>query len=156
MAAVTEDELRRVEQVARAADPMFRAMWGAMWPKGCCVPASLAFAPLLRMSTLIHFRVAIGHQHVWLESPESDVVDLTYGQFSDSQPWPGSGWNDPLLIVPAGQARPPQLEPPFKLLTLRQEQKYRGRIRARGTGEQGWFPTACGIRQDFGWWPSQR
>lgn len=88
---MTSDELERAEHLARKMNPVFAGMWSFMWPKGHCAVASLCLAPLLRASLDIDFRVVVGRAddnkvHAWIESPEGDIIDPTYGQFDSGYP----------------------------------------------------------------------
>lgn len=86
-----QTSLERAGVIARESDRVFRVMWSSMWPTGHCTVASLCLAPLLRSSLDVDFRVAVGRAgdckpHAWVEGPDGDIVDPTFGQFDDGTP----------------------------------------------------------------------
>jgi hypothetical protein len=129
---VTYEEINRTESICLALEPGFQIMWSSLWPLGCCVPTSLLLAPLLRASLEIDFHVVAGwaaerRAHAWIQSPEGDIIDPTYGQFD------GDG---PLRIWSTGTGGGHQVH---RVLTLDEEERARREIKPRSTSS-GWVP----------------
>jgi hypothetical protein len=108
-----------------------------MWPMGCCVVASATAVPLLRASLdadlLVVAGLAAGRSHCWIESPDGDVIDLTYGQFD-------SGY--PLRVLPAHDGSLGHCAQ--ATLTPDEEEQVRRAIHPRYidvNGKSGWSPS---------------
>lgn len=85
---MTQKELDRAGRIAQLLDKAHEEMYSYLWPTGCCTVTSLVLAPYLRAAMNIDFHVIVGRAHdckfhVWVESPEGDVIDPTYGQFDN-------------------------------------------------------------------------
>jgi hypothetical protein len=125
-------KLARAEEIASRIEPAFEVMWSMMWPLGHCAVASLCLAPLLRASLEIDFRVVVGRAannqvHAWVETPEGDIVDPTYGQFDDGPALRVLKAHEAHLLGHCGEI----------MLDLDQEEHYRRSIKPYTTRD-GW------------------
>lgn len=87
---MTPKEIERAWEIGIRANRLFMMMWDSMYPEGHCAVASISLAPLLRAAIPIDFRVAVGRAHdnrphAWIESPDGDIIDPTYGQFTKGE-----------------------------------------------------------------------
>jgi hypothetical protein len=126
-------------------NPVFARMWSMMWPVGHCGVASLCLAPLLRASLQLDLRVVVGKAHnarihAWIESPEGDVIDPTYGQFNNTYP---------LHVIPAHAVVDHCGE---ISLSLDEEEHYRRSIKPRDNVNHGWSAKS-GIKSLFSDYP---
>jgi hypothetical protein len=135
-----ERDLQRAEQIARMAQPMFAVMW-KRWPGYSCVPSSLLLVTILRASFHdIEFRCMWSGAHMWIESQDGDVIDPSYGQFTGQR-------GDPLLVLAAGDERPPKLRERAVRLFSDQEEHYRNQIVTRyDEHDDEWFHCGVGIK----------
>lgn len=93
--------LERAGLIALKMEDAYRAMWSGYWPHGHCMNTCLTLAPLIRKSLDWNVLIAIGavlggRRHAWLESPEHDVLDPTFGQF---------GGGPALRVLPPSQSQ---------------------------------------------------
>lgn len=145
-------DIEKAGAIAREYVVSQRMAW-SHWPGGHCYVTSLLLAPLLRASLEQDFAVVVGivqycgrqERHAWIENPEGDIIDPTFGQF-DGGP--------AVRVLPVyrsdelghwGEIR----------LALDQEEFYRNSIRARTGDESGW-DSLCRIFELFSEWPLAR
>ena len=138
--------------IARESVSSQRMAW-SHWPGGHCYVTSLLLAPLLRASLEKDFAVVVGivqfcgrqERHAWIENPEGDIVDPTFGQF-DGGP--------AVRVLPVHRADELGHWGEIRL-TPSQEEFYRNSIRARTGDESGW-DSLCRIFELFCEWPLAR
>lgn len=120
--------------IALSLEPAHQTMWAnCFWPSGCCFNTVLLVAPAIRMAleweVVIVLGVVAGRPHARMETPDSDLIDPTYGAF-DRGP--------PLRVLPAAQSE--LLGHIVKLrLTRAQEEHFRGCLKPRSS-DSGWDP----------------
>jgi hypothetical protein len=132
--------------IAIAFEKTQRVTWSSTWPTGHCLVSSLLLAPLIRMPVEWEVAVAIGvaykcRPHAWLETPDGDVIDPTYGQFDRGKA---------LRVLPAHQSGDLGHMIEVKL-TIAQEERCRNAIQP--SIGNGWNQ-AADILQLFGAYPA--
>lgn len=130
-----QTKLERAASIAEAFEPVYRIMWTCLWPHGSCMVSSLMLVPAIRGSLEWDCRVAIGtaargRPHAWIESPEGDIIDPTYGQFDGKEP---------LRVLSATNAGDLGHKRAL-LLTIMEESLYRNGIKPSETATSGWDP----------------
>lgn len=110
-----------------------RESWQSTWPLGFCFNASLLLAPLIRAPldwpvSVVVGTVLDGVPHAWVETPDGDIVDPTFGQFS----------HGPALIVLSSDQSSEHGHSRAVVLSEREESIYRGAIKV--SAKNGWDP----------------
>lgn len=144
---MTTRDLERAEKLCRLLGPASAEAWSFMWPSGCCVVASVTAAPFLRCALDVDLRVVAGHvarsdrgrwhtlaKHAWIESPEGDIFDKTFGQFDGGEPLRVLPAHDAGVLGHVAEA----------VLTLDEEEEVRRAIHPRfiaglNEGPSGWI-----------------
>lgn len=139
-------KLERAINIAIAFERTQRVTWSSTWPYGHCFVSSLLLAPLIRVPLEWEVAVAIGvahdsRPHAWLEAPDGDIIDSTFGQFDGGKP---------LRVLPAHQSGLLGREVEIKL-SVTQEEYCRQAIKPSQI--DGWDQLA-GILELFGSYPS--
>lgn len=93
-------KLEHATNIALAFQRTQQVTWSSTWPIGHCFVSSLFLAPLIRLPLEWEVAVVVGmasdcKPHAWIESPEGDIIDPTYGQFDPKAP---------LRVLPAGHS----------------------------------------------------
>lgn len=84
--------LERAGCIAQSLEQAHRTMWaGYCWPSALCLNSSLLVAPAIRMALEWQVQIVIGRvqncrPHAWVESPDCDIIDPTYGMFDGGPP----------------------------------------------------------------------
>lgn len=143
---MTTKQWNRIIRISAALTTAQEVMWWSQWPFGHCAVSALLLAPSLRAPTEIDFRVVIGRchdnrMHAWIESPEGDIIDPTYGQFAEGEALRWLRAHDAGRLGHEGELK----------LTLDQEEFYRRAIvpsAAPPDEVDGWIGK-CGIKKLF-------
>lgn len=128
-----QTKLERATTIAEAFVDLQRVSWQSTWPFGFCFNASLLLAPLIRAPLEWQVVVVVGtvlggSPHAWVETPDGDIIDSTFGMFI-----PGPA----LHVLPAAQAARHEHTSEVRL-TIPQENRYRAAIWP--SSDSGWDP----------------
>lgn len=137
--------LERAAVIAQAFVQTQEAVWSGLWPSAYCMPSSLLLAPFLRVPLHWDLRVAVGvahdcRPHAWVESPEGDIIDPTYGMFD---------YGEPLRVLPTHRSGELGHWAEIRL-SLDEEEFYRRSLTPGG--ETGWSEE-CRIHELFSDYP---
>lgn len=135
-------QLQRAADIAHSMERTHRTMWSSLWPHAHCMNSSLLVAPAIRMALTWDVRVVVGRvedcePHAWIESPDGDIIDPTYGMFD---------FGPPLRVLPARSSWLLGHWPEVRL-SIADEEHFRNSLRA--CANHGWA-IGCGIEALFG------
>ncbi len=143
-----QTKLERSGCIAMSLEPAHKTMWpGMFWPSAHCLDSSLLLALAIRMSLEWDVRVVIGkasdcRPHAWIESPEGDIIDPTYGQFDGGPPLRVLSGRESVILGHFSEVT----------LSLAQEEYLRNSLKPV-TGYGGWAQDS-GVRGLFSEWPA--
>ena len=136
-----QTKLQRAACIAKSLEEAHRVIWPGIWPLAECFETCLITAPAIRMGLEWGVRVVVGkvsrpsereRPHSWIETPDRDIVDPTYGQFSKS----GSP-DQHLRVLPNDQASLLGHKR-MAMLSLDQEEYFRRAFRAEQVKGGAW------------------
>lgn len=89
-----DERITRAEAIALSFEPVMKGLRIGVWPNGACFLTCLLLNPILRGALEWDLTIVIGKvllpegpkPHAWLESPEGDIIDPTFGQFDGGKP----------------------------------------------------------------------
>jgi hypothetical protein len=146
MVLTRDERLTWAEQTCLNFEPVMRGLHIGLWPNGACFLTSLLLVPILRTSLEWSLGVVVGKvklpegepAHAWIESPEGDIIDPTYGMFD---------FGKPLRILRTEQRE--SLGHVSQVRLSENDENYFRESIQPWTGDNGWRPN-CGVKELFG------